>query len=69
MVNGRQLSGSRYVQLLYREDQTYGPTEVVAARNCHHAETLCTDCVDQWLDDYDILPTTNAGRSLLAALA
>jgi hypothetical protein len=70
-INGKFVSGQHYVQLLFVEEdgsESIAPTRVVAVRNCRHQTTICTECMESWSWDYEILPRTAAGRDLLERL-
>jgi hypothetical protein len=47
---------SNYVRLAFREDASRpSPVQILSTRNCRHVETICEDCLDQWLGDGDYL--------------
>lgn len=65
-------SSSSYVPMRPIEDVSDSkptPTKILTKMNCEHIFTICEDCADQWVIDYQVFFTrTVGGRNLLKKL-
>lgn len=69
--SGQQVSGTQYVNVLLKDSpaSTAGRIIVRDESRCEHTFTMCADCVDSWLVDYDVdFQRTSAGRELQAKI-
>jgi hypothetical protein len=49
--------------LAFKEDASRpSPVQILSTRDCRHVETICEDCLDQWLGggDYLVAPGGSA---------
>jgi hypothetical protein len=47
---------SNYIRLAFTEDASRpAAVQIMSTKNCRHVETICQDCLDQWLGDGDYL--------------
>jgi hypothetical protein len=37
------------------DESIVAPIQVARGGSCNHSETVCEECIDQWLNDYDLL--------------